>query len=375
MWFSTFILANLVGRPIRSALTIVGVSVAVCAVVALLGIVRGFERSLLELYEQRDIDLLVYQSGRVQLMSSVLPESLGKKIATLEHVSEVSPVLTEVLSLTEGDLVGVTVQGWQAGSTMMQSLDIVEGRLLQADDRRGVLLGASLASVSKKKVGDELELLEGEPFKVIGIYRSFNVFDNGAAVTNLTDLQEIMLRQHEVTLFAVIMDQHDETAIESLQREIRALGPSIEVNAARELAEQSAEIRMARAFAWITSAIALMIGSIGMLNTMMMSVFERTREIAMLRALGWRRKRIITLIVGESMILSLAGACLGSLFALVIVKLLSMVPDAGRVISAHVSWQIVLQGFLIAWLLGLFGGLFPAWKASRLLPVEGLRHD
>ncbi len=375
MWFSTFIFANVINRPIRSTLTVVGVAVAVGAVVSLLGVVRGLERSLLDLYQQRGIDLLVYQSGKVQITASSLPEKLGERISQLDNVAEASPVLSEVLSLIENDLVGVSVQGWQPDSFMMRDLTIESGRKLTDDDRRQVLLGAALAAVAKKQVGDTMELMEGESFTVAGIYRSYNVFDNGAAVTSLHDLQDLMLRDNEVTLFTVVAKDHSAAAVSRLQEDIRGITNGLQVSEARELAERSSEIRMARSFAWMTSAIALLIGSIGMLNTMLMAVFERTKEIAMLRALGWRKRRIVSLVLGEATLLSLIGAFFGSLGAIVMVRLLSKIPETGRVISANVSFDVILEGFVIAVLLGICGGLFPAWKASRLLPVEGLRHD
>ena len=132
---------------------------------------------------------------------------------------------------------------------------------------------------------------------------------------------------------------------------------------------------MARGFAWVTSTIALLIGSIGMLNTLMMAVFERTREIAMLRALGWRRRKIVSLILGEATVLCLGGAMIGVSLAFVFVKGLSSMPAAGRMVSGDLSWEVVLQGFVIALLLGFIGGLYPAWTAARMTPVEGLRHD
>ena len=111
------------------------------------------------------------------------------------------------------------------------------------------------------------------------------------------------------------------------------------------------------------------------LNTMAMSVFERTKEIAMLRALGWKRRRIVGLILGEATMLSAAGALIGIVFAVVAVKVLSGVPASGRLVSGEVSVSVMLQGVALALMLGLLGGLYPAWAAAKLPPVEGLRHD
>lgn len=375
MWFITFILANLRGRPARSLLTLSGVAVAVAAVVSLVGIVRGFENSLLQLYEERGVDILVHQAGRVQMTASVLPEVLEERIQQVPGVATVDPSLLDVLSLLEGDLMGIAIQGWPVGSLPLQQMKIVNGRMFTADDRRVILIGARLAAATGKKPGDMMELLDGEAFKVLGVFDTQNVFDNGSIVTRLDDLQSLLLRENEVTLFAVTTDQPSNDQLQKISADIVAVQAGIEASPVRDIAEKSAEIRMARSFAWLTSTIALLIGSIGMLNTLMMSVFERTKEIAMLRALGWRRRRIVTLVLGEALVLCCAGAVLGIIIAVVGVQMLSNLPAAGRMVSGEISWQVMMQGFLIAIGLGLLGGLYPAWSAARLPPVEGLRHD
>lgn len=375
MWMITFIFANLRGRPARSALTISGVAVAVAAVVSLVGIVRGFETSLLDLYEQRGIDLLVHQAGRVQMTSSVLPEALETKIAEVPGVAAVYPSLVDMLSLLEDDMMGIPVQGWPLGSLPLAELKIIEGRGMLPDDQQPVMLGARLATAANKQPGDTIEMLDGEEFTVVGIFESYNVFDSGSMVTRLEDLQRLLLRENEVTLFAVVVQDSNADSIRQTVATISDLQQGVEASPVRELAEKSSEIKIARSFAWLTSSIALVIGSIGMLNTLMMSVFERTREIAMLRALGWKRRRIITLILGEATLLCTGGAIIGILFAWLIVRLLSQLPAAGRMVAGDISPGVMLQGFVLALLLGLLGGLYPAWSAAKLPPVEGLRHD
>lgn len=375
MWFITFIFANLIGRPTRSLLTLSGIAIAVAAVVSLLGVVRGFEASLLQLYQGRGIDVIVQQAGRLQMTSSVLPENLAEQVANIEGVAAVYPALIEVLSLLEDDLMGVVVQGWPPGSEPINRLELVSGTRFTDPQARQVIVGAKLAKAMALDVGDTTELIEGEPLEVVGIFDSSNVFDNGSMFAPLATLQQLMFRSGEVTMFAVVGEDRHPESLRALAQRIKQHDRSLEAEVAEDVAARSSEIRVARSFAWLTSAIAVLIGSVGMLNTMMMAVFERTREIAMLRALGWRRRRVMTLILGESTVLCLVGAMVGIAAGVLLVRLLSQVPAAGRLVAGDVLADVMLQGLVLALLLGLLGGIYPAWSAARLAPVEGLRHD
>ena len=133
------------------------------------------------------------------------------------------------------------------------------------------------------------------------------------------------------------------------------------------------EIRLSQAIAWVTSAIALIIGAIGMLNTMIMSVFERTKEIGTLRAIGWKRSRIVRMVIGESVVLSIAGAFVGSLCGVLLVKFLSTLPNASGIARGYVAPAVIAQGFLVAIIVGVLGAIYPAIWSANLLPTEALR--
>src|SRR5690606_22370016 len=124
-----------------------------------------------------------------------------------------------------------------------------------------------------------------------------------------------------------------------------------------------------RGYAWGISAIAILIGGLGMMNAMVMSVLERTREIGTLRAVGWSRNRVLGLILGESVVLSLAGGVAGVLLGVGLTELASRLPGVGFLLQGSYTPAIFAQGVGTAFFLGLVGGAYPAWQASNLQPV------
>ena len=172
------------------------------------------------------------------------------------------------------------------------------------------MLGRVLALNLGKKVGDDLDVA-GEPFRVIGIFESDSLFESGALIVPLATLQRMMGREGQVTGFVIQARSPDPVAIAGLRKRIEAEFPGVAATPARDHVQRDVQIRLARVMAWATTVLALMLGSVGMLNTMIMAVFERTQEIGVLRALGWRRSRVLRLILGESVCLGLIGAVLG----------------------------------------------------------------
>ena len=112
-----------------------------------------------------------------------------------------------------------------------------------------------------------------------------------------------------------------------------------------------------------------------MTNTMVMSVFERTREIGVLRALGWRKGRVLWMIMRESVALSLLGGAAGFVTGAAISALLNAIPLVAGFVQTRLSLALALQSFATAFCLGAVGGLYPAWRATRLQPVEALRYE
>lgn len=382
MRFSQFILKNVLQRKSRSALTTTGVAVAVMAVVALVGIADGFERSFRELYERRGVDLLVVRAGTAEHLSSSVPQQVGEQIGKLPGVRAVSPGLMDVVSFEQANLTSVGLQGWTADSFLFDDLRIIGGRRLKDDDDGRVMLGMVLAKNLGKKTGDFVEIAN-QPFEIVGVFESFNPLENGSAVMLIRSLQTLMDRPNQVTGFQVILDDvpDKKALIERLRHEIESLRTpqgrpwGIAATPTRDYVRNTSQIQMAQAMAWMTSVIALVIGAVGVLNTMIMSVFERTREIGILRAIGWRKTRVVRLILFESILLSIVGAGVGIVAAVLLTRALTWWPMVNGLIRGDVAPVVMIQGFFIALAVGLIGGAYPAYRGAQLLPTEALRHE
>jgi putative ABC transport system permease protein len=383
MYFATFMLKNLVRRKARSLLTILGIAVAIGTVVTLRGVSYGFERSFRANFERRGIDLVVVAAGIPDQLRSNLDEDIGTQIERIAGVRRVSSGLLELVDIQRGDSnLSILVNGWRPGGAQLEEMEIVAGRAIRPEDSRAIMLGATLAEILKKGAGDTVTM-QDERYDVVGVYRSFDLFENGGAVVPLATLQREMLRPKSVTGFTVELEPTPDKAAlaETVRRRIEALvdakGKSRGITAqpTRAYVSGTIYIRMANGMAWITSGIALIVGGITILNTMITAVIERTKEIGLLQALGWVRARVLGMVLGEAMLLSLTGAAVGIGAAMLVIRWLAGLPQTSGFVSGVVSPVVIAEGLGLTLLMSLIGGVGPAYRAACLQPTEALRHE
>lgn len=374
MWFVTFVVKSLLRQPARSSFTAIGIGLAVAATVSLVGISSGFERSYYNLYARRGIDLVVQRSGRTQQLGNEMDQAFEDRIRELPGVYQVIGGLVDVVSFEEADLFVVLVNGWPADSPLFGDLTLESGRRLTGDDENQAMLGRVLAGNLGKRVGDKIGLY-GQDFEVVGIFESSNVYENGSVIVTLPVLQRLTDRPHEVSGITVQADPRaGKEEIEQLKKRIEALDPGLSALATGEFVASINQIRVSRAMAWITSTVAMVLGGIGVLNTMAMSVYERTREFGLLRALGWPRRRVVRTILVESALLAITGATAGSAVGMVLPKLLGKLRAMSGLIEGNIEPVVVLQGFAIALVMAFAGAAYPAYRGASLRPIDALRH-
>ncbi len=383
MTFLGFLFKNLLHRKARTLLTVLGVAVAMATLVALRGVAHGFESSFLENFERRNADLIVSAAGVTDQLRSDLDERIGPQIAQIEGVARVMPGLLELVDVQRGEsTISVMIHGWNIGGPQFDDLTILSGRHFRPEDRQKILLGKNLADNLKKQVGDWVELQQHQ-YEVVGIYQSYTHFETSGAIMPLPELQTLMMRKGSVTGFSVTLDSTPDKAdlMEMVRARIELLtnedGDRYRITATptKEYVRNAMPVQLARGMAWVTSILAVLIGAISMLNTMIMSVMERIKEVGVLRAIGWRKRRVVLMILGEALILSLAATIVGSVIAFAALRWLAHQPQTGQFLTGELSPIVLLEGLFMTLIVAILGGSYPAYRAACWMPAEALRHE
>jgi putative ABC transport system permease protein len=235
------------------------------------------------------------------------------------------------------------------------------------------MLGKTAADTLEKDVGDVIRL-PGGIFRVTGIYETGVGYEEGGGVMALPDAQAAFEKPRQVSLLQIKVRDPDQVEAVRAQIEER-FGDDVSVSTTATFIENSSDIQNTRAMLGAIFVLAILVGGVVVTNTMVMAVMERTREIGTLRALGWRQSRVLWMILSESLLLGLIAAGLGIMVGMGLGAGLGAIPGLGAFISAAYTPQIIIQAVLISLFLGAIGGLYPAWHASRLRPVEALRYE
>jgi putative ABC transport system permease protein len=371
--FTGFVWKNLRRRRLRTLLTLCGIGMAIGAFVGLVGFSRAFEQGWLRLYSSSGIDIAVIQQT---FLSTSVDESAVEKIKALPMVAQAAPMIYNVMDLTSD--VNALAYGWKADSFEFASLQLLAGRPFR-DGQAEVMLGDLLAENLKKKPGDTIQI-QGTPFTVCAIYHGGSALEAGAVIMPLDQMQQLGSLEGKVSTIHVRLKpapagEAPEEYLKRAQAQIEAALPGLRAVPAAERASNNQIVRLAHASAWGTSCIALLIGILGIANTMAMSVFERTREIGILRALGWNRWHVLALIQLEAVVLGLGGGILGIAVGWGALRLLSALPQTASIVSTSVPVLLLAEALGIAILAGLLAGAAPAWRGAKLSPVEALRCD
>jgi putative ABC transport system permease protein len=371
--FTGFAWKNLWRRRLRTLLTLLGIGMAIGAFVALVGFSRSFEHEWMRLYSSSGIDIAVVDKN---FMNSSVSQNIQSKLDAVPVIERDEPMIFNIMDITPE--VNAIIFGWLDNSFEFSSLTFTSGGPFH-NGKPEVILGEGLAKNLDKKIGDTLEL-QGSTFTVVGIFHGGTALETGAVIMPLDQMQQLTSMQGKVSGFHVKLKpapagESPAHYMKRAQALIEAAVPGLNAQAASDRASNNQFVNLAHAVAWGTSLIALMMGILGIANTMAMSVFERTREIGILRAIGWKAWRVLLLIQVEAAVLGFVGGFLGIVFGWGALHALAAMPATASVVSSSLSVADLIEALAISLLSGLIAGAYPAWRGAHLSPVEALRHD
>jgi ABC-type antimicrobial peptide transport system permease subunit len=369
------LIKNLFRRKTRTLLTILGISIGVAAIIGLGAMADGMQSGYGAMLGGSKADLVISQPNSFDISYSSVDETINQQITAMPEVSQVSGMLQGFVQAEGNPL--FFVFGYPLDSFVLTRFQIVSGsgpdsREAQLTRGKPLWLGSAAAEVFHKSTGDTLRL-GGSAYRVVGIYQTGDAFEDSGALLSLADAQDLLGKPRQVSLYYIQLKSPDlhQRFISRVQR----LWPDLQVSGASDFADKQALVDILKAYVWVIGCFAILLGGVGMLNAQLMAVFERTREIGVLRAVGWSSRRVLGMILGETIAVCLAGGFLGIGLGWLSLRVISQTTTLLGISTANLGLTLIFQALIVVLVLGLVGGFYPAWRASRLPPVEALRYE
>ena len=397
----SYSMRNLKHQKVRTWLTIVGIVVGVAAVIVLVGLADGLRSSVsgqLAAFGPKTIIISpVSLEGGIGGGTADLRPTLGKlferdaeKIERIEGVHLATKVITASLDMKFRDKhISASAYGVEPeGYTETTSIKIGEGRFLQPGDKRVAVVGYSIANDNfgddKISVNNMIEL-GGQQYRVIGILQksgsSFGPGDSSVFVSydDGRELAGDSLAEREINGIRIIVDEGFDTQevadriefVLASQHKVPLDDKDFTLITPKFIEDQvNSILGTLTLFLGAVSGIALVVGGVGISNTMFVSVMERTKEIGVLKSVGAQNWQIERLFLVEAAMIGLVGGVMGVIFGIMVVLLLGVFG-----INATPSIPTVLISFIIAMSVGMAGGFIPARNAAKIPAVEAMRND
>lgn len=364
-------LRQLQANRVRSATTLIGVMAGLALYVSLVSISQHFQAQITTIIDHYNVDITVQAADASTPMASRLPEGIEQRLLQFEGVEDsIQTVIGRMRVSFNPYLVIIGVSPLEQFSGRVR---LLQGRMPVADANEA-LVGLEVAA-QDYGVGTRIMLSEQQQFAITGVYASEVPLLNGAVVVDLASAQRLVRREGEVSL--VFLRLAAGYSAEEVARQINQSVPSLWAIPAGDTVSEVMLVRVTEMSARALAILGLAVACILVMNTLLTSVSERTREIGILMAIGWSEWLICRLILTQSLIICVAGFVLGNLAAIGFLGLIGHTnPEGiGWWVNSVPNLATVLTSALIAVGLGLASALYPAWVAIRLPTVEALRHE
>ena len=382
-------------RKARSILTVLGIAVGIAAIVSLMSVGYGMEHAITgELTGMADMISVMpgkMTGGHTYVEMGGFTDRDVKDLQRISGIKDISAMTYDSVEVEYRNkrkptfVLGGDTKDLE--SFYVEPVGLKEGRWLRENDYKGCVIGDRVANDffdDVIHVNDKL-VLNGDKFVVVGVFEKGgmlystdvdrNIFLTLRAAKNVLQTDEIkyvVVRVYEIDEAEEIADEIKEVINDNHGLDDFAMAMTM-----GSMLEQIGDIfNIIRGVLAGIAAIALVVASIGIMNTMLMSVMERTHEIGVMKAIGAKSRDVLALFLLESSIVSLVGGVTGCVVGVIVAKVLSFLGSAasGLEIAAIVKPEVLLGGIAVAVIVGVLSGFYPARKASRMSPVEAVRY-
>jgi putative ABC transport system permease protein len=368
--FLKLIVTNLRRHRIRSFISVAGIAFSVAAMLTVVTILQGAIGMFSGILSS-DSEIIVFERNVSDLFFSNVPAAAVQELAAWPMVSHADPVLFGIVSSAGHPI--ITCFGVTAADARIRKASWIAGdKLSFAQHSDDVVLGERAAEFLSAKLDDHVPIGHGV-FHVIGILKTANGFEDGGVFMPLSSAQSFFHKEGASSVITIKLNNKDDAA--SFKRRVIATFPNLIGLEDDEFTRSYSQFKILKATAWAVGGCGLALGGLGVANTMIMSVFTRIREIAILRVNGFSHVQIASMIFGESAVVSLLGAVLGLLTGTCLLFALKLVPALHGYVDVTIQPVVMLIVILLALITGIAGALYPAAYAMRIRAVEALRFE
>jgi len=389
-------------RFLRTSLTMLGIFIGIAAVVALISLGQGMQDAINQQFASIGTDKVVLQGASAgfgppgQNAAGVVTERDLKLVRKVSGIRRAAPRLIRSVTVEFADSTEVI-----SASTLpmladdrdlvVESLNVKvdQGRMMKASDSGKVLIGEHFwkgEHFDRPLVAGSKVLINGKKFEVIGLLKKGAAFINNAILVNEDDLKKIIPKSDELSAIVAQLNPGEKPS-EVADRVLKTIRrdrhqkegfEDVTVSTSEDLIDSiNTILGVVQAVFIGIAAISLLVGGIGIMNTMYTSVMERTRDIGIMKAIGARNSDILWIFLLESGLLGMAGGIIGVLIGIGLSKLVEFFGQdmVGNVLHASFPWTLIVGALLFSFVIGVLSGVLPARQASKMQPVEAFRSD
>lgn len=388
-------------RLLRTLLTMIGIFIGIATVVALVSLGQGMQAAINDQFATVGTDKIILEGASAgfgppgQLAAGRIDEDDLELVGGIPGVRRAAGRLLEPVSVMYQDRTDVAFaaslpEDSEERDLVMEafSVDVEEGRHLKPSDRGKVVVGYEYWGTEKYRkpvrIGKKVEI-QGEDFEVVGLLKKSGR-SNSVILLNDDDLRDLVERGDELS--AVVAEAGRGVDVDELADRIRRTVRNdrdqkegfedFTVETSQDLIASVNTILGVLQGVFVGIAlISLLVGGIGIMNTMYTAVLERTREIGIMKAVGAKNRDVLLVFLFESGLLGVLGGAIGVLLGMGLSMLVELAARdvLGELLRAHFPWYLIVGSLAFSFLIGTLSGMFPALQASRMQPVEALRND